>query len=205
MECKKSEDNPWVFFCSRRKPENMWADFPVTLPSDDAFTLSRLDEESPYSSFAFRARTYTEARRKKDNEERIFHALQSCMAACRHSTRQYGLLVNGSPRVMFFYPVVVLAGRLMQATLEDGAIGLAEVDSVLVHFSLPPQKADDWTFDVYTIPVFTESAFGTFLDSVEEKSRRLQELLSGLASRAEASGLDKPKLEDLLRTAGPPK
>ena len=94
--------------------------------------------------------------------EMIYKALTTSVKAAIAIKENPGY---GGNRICFYYPTIVLQGRLYESFLENGESKLSEMEIIPVSFSYRSAKYDPVSF---IVPIVTENALGKYLDSLEQ-------------------------------------
>lgn len=174
VECKKS-DKPWVIFTS---PNNSEADrnifrydhmieqnikIPTWSPDEIWETvIEPVSKINPLFSSARTGRTYFIPFTNSETSEMIYKSLTTSVKATIALRETTGY--SGS-RLCFYYPTVVLQGKLFEAYLEKSEIKLREADMLPVSFTYKSSKYKPVN---YIVPIVTENAFKKYLNSLEQ-------------------------------------
>src|SRR6185436_7976932 len=144
LECKKSSSRPWVIFTSpvvsydqdvtgiqtAGARDGMWLELSFE-------TVREFEARHPWFSTPDRGRSYFEPfANSADSNQTIFKALVSVVKAlievrnAGFGSGAYGAIRN----LAFYYPLIVLEGRLFVARLEPSGLVVEEVASIPVSF-----------------------------------------------------------------------
>ncbi|MGE5474886.1 MAG: hypothetical protein ACM3UU_11770 [Ignavibacteriales bacterium] len=166
IECKKSENKPWVFLSSKRRSYD--ADFYNVpyLPNRDFMQMEDYDKVElvhPFSEYSVMGKSYFEAFKNNETSEMIFKALTTTVKATLYTMKkEFG---TSNQDICFYYPIIVFDGRLFEGTLNNGSFDMKEVDSVLVSFLYESSIYKEGHF---AVPVIKESALNSFLDKLDK-------------------------------------
>jgi hypothetical protein len=169
VECKKSSNKPWVFFCS---PEGSYdAGFWETpfLPDIDLldeYNVQAIRQIHPLAQSNIRGRSFYEAFKGVESNETIFGAIMTAVKATRHAVRTRFGYAPGHD-LCFYYPMIVFEGDMFQATIEASATAVQPIDSCLVSFLYERPEGTAR----FTVPVIRENGLKPVLDSLEETLR----------------------------------
>jgi len=164
IECKKSTKNPWVFLCSKKSSYDLDYDKIPCLPRiefQDKKYLEILKEKHPFASFNIVGRSYFEA--FKQTSENIFKAITTVV-----KSTLYGMdksFASGPMSVCYYYPMIILEGKLFQGILNNNKIEVKEVDSILLSFLYESKNRENSKF---SIPIIQESKVSNFLKEMDE-------------------------------------
>jgi hypothetical protein len=176
IECKKSDDKPWVFFCSPDYQEEPWAGN-VTYLSDFNLYFSKAHRHSllgqifknlkrnHYNDTSIPLSTgYHEPFKSHDAKSEIYRAVESVLTflsyACENESSK--LTISGS-ETTFYFPVIVFDGILFEAMVTPEGLDLHERQHILYR-----ARREDSSL---MVDVVTKSYFPKFLDMVEEDNR----------------------------------
>lgn len=168
LECKKSEEKPWVVFTSNPTCYDVPWDEQVEGLDPNVIWLSDEEEKiyhkvHPYSSFLRRGRSFFEPFKNNETGESIYKALTTVVKALiALKADRFGLYGNSA---CVFYPLVVFDGLLYEAYLEDGSIQVAAAESLLVSFNY---ESAEYSRSSFTIPIVKESVFEKFVSGLDE-------------------------------------
>jgi hypothetical protein len=126
---------------------------------------------SPLFSHSRHGRTYFIPFTNSETSEMIYKALTTSVKAAIAVKDNPGY---GGNRICFYYPTIILQGRLFESYLENGESKLSEMDIIPVSFSYRSVKYDPVSF---IVPIVTENALGKYLDSLEQVLNYWVELL----------------------------
>jgi hypothetical protein len=172
IECKKSEAKPWVFFTSPAYSfESVISFLKYSSDFDRYFSRKRLPHllprifkqltKSHYSNATIpRGISYTEAFKATTTPSEIYKAIDSVVSYLNHAReirlaarKEYGVYTE------IFLPVILLDGRLYEASLENDQINLEE----RTHLQLRTFYQEE----IYIIDVVTREQFENFFLEVE--------------------------------------
>lgn len=171
IECKKSK-KPWVIFTSPKVGDDdnifeysdlgtinlelpEWTDEKTWAITDDVISMS------PLFSHPRHGRTYFIPFTNSETSEMIYKALTTSVKAAIAIKENPGY---GGHRICFYYPTIILQGRLFESYLVNGESKLSEMDMIPVNFSYRSAKYDPISF---IVPIVTENALGKYLDLLE--------------------------------------
>lgn len=170
IECKKSEDKPWVFFSS---PITSYDPGLPRIPCRGvkrgkewfmSLQLRELKRRHPFASYARRGRSYFEPFRKTKESSKIIFGALTTVAKATIFMRDTEFAA-GHSNICFYYPLIVFDGNLFEAGLHGKDVRISPVDSLLVTFFYRSSKYEDESF---CIPVLTEGALRQFVDRLDE-------------------------------------
>lgn len=168
IECKKSIDKPWVILSS---PITEY-DMNVFEIDDRGFSESgkasriifdeKVEEIHPFKLCSRRGRSYFEAFRSSEIGEQIFKALTTSVKAliATRDTRPD----DWHNDICFYYPLIVLEGKLFEAYYEHNDVCVAEAEIVIVSFFYESLKYQRQTF---AVPIVTETALPNFVSKLD--------------------------------------
>jgi hypothetical protein len=186
IECKKSASKPWVFFSSRSYAFqdvllhycNYVSDFDRYFSANRGIPLlpriyPRL-RNFPYANSGLKKCIgYNEAFRDKDKPSDIYKAVDSVLTYLSHRKEsrgkrreKFGIFTE------FFLPVIVLDGRLFEASLDNDKLKVKEQH----HLQLRTLHQND----IYIIDVVTKDHFRQFFNEVEGFHKGLVSSISSL-------------------------
>jgi hypothetical protein len=173
IECKKSE-KPWVVFTSPKSGEddNIFVDddyyqaigfeLPNWSVEETWEVIDAILEISPLYRHPRFGRTYFVPFCGFESGGQIFGALTTCVKSAIYVRNARHRVGNS---LSFFYPTIVLQGRLFEAYLEDDEIRIAEIDMMPVSFTYRSANYNPLGFKV---PIVTEEALGEYLEMQEK-------------------------------------
>lgn len=158
IEVKKSE-KPWVVFCQDYKNKRHrglgWGilNFTDNVTSNQ-LTYNNINKENRFANHDFYGTSYHEAFKEPSETSQIYSALMtSCKAAVdikkRNSWKKEDKKYDASKNhhIDFFLPIVVLSGKIFQATLDlEGEISVEEVDYVPVKLNYSSKNYKESSF-----------------------------------------------------------
>jgi len=176
IECKKS-DKPWVIFTSQKDGDddnNIFTydhmvqqelEIPVWSPDEIWETvIDPVTTISPHFSHSRIGRTYFIPFTNSETSEMIYKSLTTSVKATIAIKKNSGY---AGSRLYFYYPTVVLQGRLFESYLENGESKLVESEMLPVSFTYKSANYEPVNF---IVPIVTENAFGKYLNSLEQVS-----------------------------------
>lgn len=167
IECKKSKD-PWVFLCSKIGDYDAeFYDIP-SYPNNKGVNLETTDYallriKHPFNISSMRGRSYFKLSSNDNKSSEIFKALTASIKATIYTIKKGFPL--GECSLCYYYPIVVVDGRIFQATLNAGHIEVQEVNSVICSFFYESDTVKDGR---YTIPVIKEENLNDFLNDLDD-------------------------------------
>jgi hypothetical protein len=174
IECKKSK-NPWVFLCSTRNAYDVGCNEMPSVSKKNFIEKENLDilqSKHPFSNYSLMGRSYFELGKK--NNENIFKAITTTVKATLYSIEQ-GFPFLSSTSICYYYPIVILEGRLFQGILNGNQIEVEEVNSVLLSFLYESNKRKNSRF---AIPIITESEVPSFFKKMDNTLDFLSNLMN---------------------------
>jgi len=142
IECKKSESNAWVFFKRKMKLgtfgfEGQYLDYITAWNIQEWFSpiyATLLGNLHYYKSREF-SRAYKQIKLQKDrasSKDEIFEAINQLVKYLSYEIENYvDLYKGGKMKIMsniFYFPIIVFDGKLYEAVLNDGQLGLKKVN-----------------------------------------------------------------------------
>ncbi|WP_138752789.1 hypothetical protein [Paenibacillus sinopodophylli] len=174
IECKKSDNKPWVFMSSDKTGSDPGL--------DDIFVFSRkrsviplsiidkLQGVHPFSKKSNVARGYFEAFKGNETGEMIFKAITSSVKSSLYNRGIDEQYSNDIEDINFYYPLIVFEGNMFEATIINDDINVTEVDSVFISFLYESKFYERSNF---IIPVLTPKALPGFLEELELSLMRI--------------------------------
>ncbi len=174
IECKKSVGKPWVLFTS---PQTAYDAELFSIDAQgfsSAFThagqydekmwslYGKLEKIHPFNSYPRRGRSYFEPFKSKETGETIFKAITTSVKATIAMRDQK--FASGGRNICFYYPIIVLEGKLFEAYYEQDKICVAEVDSSIISFFYESAKYKQNSF---AVSVVTEGIFANFVSKLD--------------------------------------
>lgn len=168
IECKRSTDQPWVIFTS---PQTAYDRRQFMMQTRGANIEEKLDKillgrslgaVHPLSVCERRGRSFFEPFKKNSEGEMIFKSLTTSVKATIAARDSEFAAKHRS--VCFYYPLVILEGRLFEAYLDNDSITVYEVDSVMVSFYYLSAKYED---EKFVVPIVTERFLPNFCSSLD--------------------------------------
>ena len=198
VECKKS-DKPWVIFTSPKDGDDdnniflydhiVERDIEMPIWTSDTIWETVIDPVSainPLFNHSRIGRTYFVPFTNSENSEIIYKSLTTAVKATIAIKENSGY---GGSRVIFYYPTVVLQGRLFESYLENGESKLVETEIVPVSFTYQSAKYKPVNF---IVPIVTENVFEKYLSSLEKTLELWIKLLKDDVKFANTNEIVKP-------------
>jgi len=163
IECKKS-DKPWIFLCS---PKNSYDLDYVNIKSIpkrefiDEISIDILKKKHPFANFSVVGRSYSEL--SKQTGENIFKAITTVVKSTSYFMEKK--FASDETSICYYYPLIILEGKLFEGTLENNEIKVKEVNSILLSFSYTSKKGKSFNF---LILVINEYEIPNFLKKFDE-------------------------------------
>jgi len=173
IECKKS-DKPWVIFTSPKDGDDdnifdydMMAEVNLEIPVWSVETIWQtviepINEVSPLFDHPRHGRTYFIPFTNSEAGDAIYKALTTSVKAAV-AIKDKGRF--GGHCLSFYYPTIVLQGRLFESYLENGNSQLSEVEILPVRFTYQSAQYNPIR---YIVPIVTEKALKKYLESLEK-------------------------------------
>ncbi|WP_418026473.1 hypothetical protein [Paenibacillus sp. JJ1722] len=166
IECKKSDNKPWVFLESEvdeyddQDLEELFVwNFENTKPFG-LISTNYIKEVHPFKSYDYRARSFFEAFKGSETGETIFKALTAAVKASLYYGKD-----KTKDDICIYYPMVIFDGRMFQAILDDAdKINVSEINSVLFTFKYKSLNYER----TFTIPILRENYVEEFLEKLEQ-------------------------------------
>jgi hypothetical protein len=198
VECKKSKSS-WVFFMSpdnhKTREQSMTRDeihtdkeslgkigpindFGDVAPESSLDGISLL-EYHHYYSLPYRARTYFEPLKQKDQTtvgQSIYSAVMSCTKAVLFSSGEK----RYDRHVKFFYPVVIFDGDMFEAHVaSDKTISLVTTQHVQLshHYLTATRGRSPLNSDEFIVDVVRDDYLPNFLGIIEQEMEMLRDAL----------------------------
>ena len=179
LECKKSE-KPWVIFTSRSTPYDLMV---TDLPHEGFDPLDMLDTQKDIDDCVIEfqdkihplwkseriGRTSYEGLKHKSGSGNVNNTIFSALTTAVKATiagRKDKFGAGSDFDACYYYPMIILDGRLFEAYLQSGEIQVREVNSVMFSFYYQSRQ---YKREQFIVPILTEGAlkdFLLFLDSV---------------------------------------
>ncbi len=166
IECKKCQNKPWVFLSSNKTPFDIDYNKVPFLPNRNFLgkvDFDRIKVHHPFAKYKKVARSYFEAFKNNERSENIFKALTTVVKATLFTMKKG--FVYDKTSICFYYPLIILDGRLFQGTLSNGKIEVEEVNSVLVSFLYESSTLKEGKF---SIPVLKETEIYDFFCNLDK-------------------------------------
>jgi hypothetical protein len=178
IESKKLSKYPWVIFSTPhiyrgwgwRTLHSGWN---YTTKKTSIFRHEVLKKKNPFNDKARFGKAFYEAFKKQNSDEnsKIFDAILSVCKAAYHKkcdcgdTEPFknGFNKNEAVELHFFIPVIILAGTLVEAYLDNGEIVLKEEDWIPLEYSISSNKFEKSKFSFFPTIV----TFAYFQDYIE--------------------------------------
>lgn len=183
IECKKS-DKPWVIFTSPKDGDDdnniFLYDHIVeqnlempTWTSDTIWdaVINPITEVSPLFKCPRIGRTYFVPFANSETSEIIYKSLTTAVKAAVSVKENTGY---AGSRISFYYPTVVLQGRLFESYLDKGESKISEAEIIPVSFTYKSAKYKPINF---IVPIVTEKVFEKYLSSLDDTLNLWLELL----------------------------
>jgi hypothetical protein len=166
IECKKSENKPWVFLSSDRDTyddndliELLLRNYKENIPFSYA-EIAKIKSVHPFTKFSKVARSFFEAFKGSESSEAIFKALTTVVKSSLYFSRN-----DDKEDIWILYPIVVFDGRMFDATINEiGEVSVLETEAVIFtyHYTTHDDKR------TITIPIIREDALSNFPKKLEE-------------------------------------
>lgn len=166
IECKRCQNKPWVFLSSNKTPFDIDYNKVPFLPNRNFLgkvDFDRIKIYQPFARYKKVARSYFEAFKNNERSENIFKALTTVVKATLFTMKK-GFAYDKTS-ICFYYPLIILDGRLFQGILNNDKINVKEVNSVLVSFLYESSTFKEGKF---SIPVLKETEVNDFFSNLDK-------------------------------------